>query len=192
MILPAIVLALHEAQFGLVTRAQLTGAGIRQVTIDTWVARGKLVVVHRGVYRLPGTPTSRRQLVLAAMLRCSEDARAGGWSACGLHRLEGFELREQPWILVGPGQRIRRVTFTVQRTTLAPDDLTTIDAIPTVTAQRALIDLASRVQGKRGCASRSTTPAAATCSRSRACCTGPSACDVTGAPPGSAPCSPAA
>ena len=60
-------------QYGVVTTAQLLGAGVGRRTIARRVASGLLVPLHRGVYQL-GPVSSRWGLEMAAVLACGEGA----------------------------------------------------------------------------------------------------------------------
>jgi very-short-patch-repair endonuclease len=60
-------------QHGIVTTAQLLGAGVGRRTIARRVASGLLVPLHRGVYQL-GPVGSRWGLEMAAVLACGEGA----------------------------------------------------------------------------------------------------------------------
>ncbi len=48
-----------EQQFGLITRAQALSVGLSDSALDRRIASGRLIVVHPGVYRVPGAPGHR-------------------------------------------------------------------------------------------------------------------------------------
>lgn len=148
MALPTHLMQLASKQLGLIRRAQILAAGIARTTLDTWIDRGVLVAVERGVYRLPGPPLDDQQRLLAAVYRAGEDARVTGWSACALHRLEGFDLDATPWIAVPRQRQVTGVTFVVQRTTIPVRDRAKVGKLPTVKPVRALIDAATKVDGR--------------------------------------------
>lgn len=135
-------------QRSLVCRAQLLAAGVSHDTIDTWLRRGVLEGVELGVYRSPESVSSDEQRLLAAVFRAGDGARATGWSACGLYGLEGFDLRDHPWVAIPRNRRVRGVDFVVQRADLERCDLATVAGVPAVTPTRALVDVAGRVTGK--------------------------------------------
>ena len=60
--------ACAEGQFGLITRAQALSVGLSDSALDRRIASGRLIVVHPGVYRVPGAPVIGRQRALAATL----------------------------------------------------------------------------------------------------------------------------
>lgn len=148
MALPTALIVNMRRHKGLVTRPEALHAGVPRTTLDSWVARGLLEAVEVGVFRQPGSAAPDTQHLLAAVLRAGHGARLSGWSACALHRLEGFELTAVPWVVIPVDRRVRGVEFVVQRSTLPRADFATVAGIPTVTPVRALIDAAARVSAK--------------------------------------------
>lgn len=148
MAIPAPLIHIMRRQLGLICRVQVCDAGIPADTLDSWLRRGELEAVERGVYRRPGAPTPEAQHILAAVFRAGRGARATGASACALYGLEGFDLRDPAWVAVPPERRVRGVDFIVARTVLTRVDLATVAGVPSVTPIRAVIDAAARVQGK--------------------------------------------
>src|SRR3954447_23037625 len=57
-----------EQQYGIVTRGQLNASGLTDRQIERLITSGQLVPTHKGVYRLAGSPGSRRQDLMAACL----------------------------------------------------------------------------------------------------------------------------
>src|ERR671932_104568 len=74
-------------QHGVVTRAQLLGAGITVDEIRGRVRTGALLRVHRGVYRAGHRAPSVEADYLAAVLACGDDARLSGRAAAHLFGL---------------------------------------------------------------------------------------------------------
>ncbi len=72
-----------ERQLGLVTRRQLVAAGVSPNTIAAGARRGQLHRMAPGVYRLPGTPDTTDNRLLARVLAAGEDAvlshRSAAW-----------------------------------------------------------------------------------------------------------------
>lgn len=149
MKLPAECTRTLRRQQGLIARRQLLAAGVPAGTVRSWVARGALETVDLGVYRSTTAPRSRVQPVMAAVLRGGPTARAGGWTACALHALEGFSLAARPWVIVPPDRRVRARHLVVQRGLVARGDRATLEGVPTVSARRAVIDTAIRLGGRR-------------------------------------------
>jgi hypothetical protein len=130
------------SQHGLITRAQLRESGLTDAMIDGLLARGLLVRVHRGVYRVAGMPVTWRQSVLAACL-------AGGPAAVASHRaaaaLWGLERVEERVEITVPGSRLPRMTGVVRHRTvsLPRADITSVDGISATRPARTIIDCAA-------------------------------------------------
>lgn len=149
MAIPPEALAIARRQAGLVTRGQLVAVGVPPSTVDTWVGRSVLERHARAVYRVAGSPRTADQQIHGALLRAGPDARVGGWSACRLYGLEGFDAdRRPPWVVVPRARRIRGVDFVVQQADLDRGDLAVVGGLPTITPVRAVLDLATRVRGR--------------------------------------------
>ena len=61
---------LAAAQHGTVARSQLREIGLPAGTIDRWVAVGRLVILHRGVYLVAAPIEPLRAREMAALLAC--------------------------------------------------------------------------------------------------------------------------
>ena len=83
--------ALASGQHGLATRGQLRARGLTDRQIDVLWSSGRIHPVHRGVFRVLGSPASPEQRLLAACLAGGPDAvashRGAAWlwgaTACG-------------------------------------------------------------------------------------------------------------
>jgi hypothetical protein len=142
----------HTAQqFGLVTRAQLAAAGWTRQQVHRAVAGGRLLPVHPGVWRIPGTPRSWDQQLLAAVLAAGAGAAASHRSALALHSVAPARREPPTPIEVSVhGRRGARITGArVHRVHLPQDHLTRIDGIPVTTYERTLIDSAARLGPKQ-------------------------------------------
>ncbi|HMQ26154.1 MAG TPA: type IV toxin-antitoxin system AbiEi family antitoxin domain-containing protein [Acidimicrobiales bacterium] len=134
--------ALHRlgaAQHALVTRRQLGDHGWTTTQIDCAVRVGRLIVVHPGVYRLPGAPVTSFQLVKAATLAsrapASHRAATSVWGA----DLGPTPPRE---VLTSADRRIRLPGIVVHRTsTLDPGDVVRRHGIPVTNPLQTLVDL---------------------------------------------------
>jgi hypothetical protein len=148
--LPPQMLRIMRRQHGLVTRTQVIACGVPPRVLQGWVRRGVLEQVARGVYRLPALCTPPEQALLAAVLRCGDGARAGGFTSAWLHRLEGITLPAPPDVVIPTGRHLRRdaLPCTVRSTVLPRLDRTTRLGVPCVSATRALIEIAPRVTDK--------------------------------------------
>src|SRR5690349_14465141 len=77
---------LAKGSHGLVIRGRLLAAGITGKAIRVRLARGSLIQVHRGVYRVGHLAPSIEATYLAAVLGCGDRAYLGGHAAA--HALE--------------------------------------------------------------------------------------------------------
>jgi hypothetical protein len=57
-----------------VSRAELVALGVSRAAVDAWVRRGRLRVVHRGVYAVGGAVVPREGRWLAAVMACGPGA----------------------------------------------------------------------------------------------------------------------
>lgn len=76
--------SLAARQLGVVTRTQLLGAGLSRRQIETALSKGRLHLLHRGVYAVghPALPPRGREL--AALLACGPNAVLSHRSAATL------------------------------------------------------------------------------------------------------------
>jgi hypothetical protein len=133
---------LLERQQGVVSRAQLADRGVRAPVIDGWVRAGHLERLHRGVYRIAGSPWSHAQVALAACLRAGSGARVTA----------GFVLREAglrgvaaspPVVLLRPGRRVRSAPFPVRADLAVQLHGDRVAGCPATTVARALVEHAT-------------------------------------------------
>ena len=128
-------------QHGLVTRRQLRGAGVSSSAIDRRVAKGALIVEHRGVFRVGHAAPNREAWFLAAVLASGpaallcDAAAAHLWGLVkGTAPAPSVVARTERRV---PGVRTRRCRR-----------LTRVDAgvrlgIPVTSVPRTLVDLAA-------------------------------------------------
>jgi hypothetical protein len=129
-------------QWGVVTRAQLVEAGLRERGFADWVRTGRLIRLHRGVYALGHDRLRREGRWLAAVMACGPGAALSHRDAAAM-----WELRQSnsPYIDVTvPSQNgRRRPGIRVHRSArLRPDEVTVRHGIPITTVARTLLDLA--------------------------------------------------
>lgn len=144
------VLALAEAQHGLVARRQLLELGLSSARIGRWVYRRRLVPVVRGVYALGHRPRTDLARWRAATLARGPHAVLGGISAGALWQL-GVGDRGLSTVLVPgdggrgkiPGQRL------VRALDLPPGEVTVHRGVPATTLARTLVDLGAQVSAGR-------------------------------------------
>jgi len=142
----ALIAQLAERQHGVVARRQLFALGLGRGAIDRRIERGRLHILHRGVYTVGHRAITQHGRWMAAVLAAGPGAVLSHRSAAALWGIR-------------PTTRTR-IEVTVPRTlhatpTLHPrcavlqrDEVTTNDGIPTTTPARTLLDLAGLL-GKR-------------------------------------------
>jgi putative AbiEi antitoxin of type IV toxin-antitoxin system/uncharacterized protein DUF559 len=136
--LDRVIASLAERQHGVLARAQLLDAGADRYAIDHRLSRGRLHIIHRGVYAAGHanlTPDGRR---MAATLA------AGGPAS---HRAAGAHWLLQPsaYLEVTARTHRRHPGIRVHRSRLHPDEITTERGVPVTTVSRTLLDLATVV-----------------------------------------------
>ena len=139
-VLPHAACELARAQFGAVARRQL----LRWMTegqVEGLVARGALVALQRGVYRVSGSATPPEQPPMAAVLR-ARDARVAGPFALGLFGAQGFDTTSPFAVLLRPGRRLRGVDFDHLPDTARGEHYAAWGALPVVTPTLACIEAA--------------------------------------------------
>ena len=82
-----VIARLASRAHGVVTRAELRRAGISAEQIRQRMAKGSLIAVHRGVYRVGHHAPSTEARYLAAVKACGERAVLCGLAAACLWRL---------------------------------------------------------------------------------------------------------
>ncbi len=133
--------ALAEAQFGVVTSAQLVALGFSSSAISRMVGSGRLVPLYRGVYAVGHAQLLARGRWLAAVLACGEGAALSHTKSASLSDLRNCERSLVDVTVAGRtrsgqrGIRLHRVRH------LHPDDVTEIDGIRVTTIARTLLDL---------------------------------------------------
>jgi hypothetical protein len=129
-------------QWGVVSRRQLLALGVARAGVDTWVRRGRLRVVHRGVYAVGGAVLPREGRWVAAVLACGPRAVLSHLSAAVHWGLLQYEP-PRPQVTApasrkgAPGIRLHRSH------SLDAQDTTNHHGIPTTTVHRTLLDIAA-------------------------------------------------
>jgi predicted transcriptional regulator of viral defense system len=135
-------------QWGVVSRAQLRDIGVMPATVDVWARRGRLLVIHRGVYAVGHRALRTEGRRVAAVLACGRDAVLSHRSAAahwGLLATDQADIdvtasRSRDGV---PGIRLHRSR------SLDARDTTTHQGIPITTIARTLLDLAATVRKDR-------------------------------------------
>lgn len=106
-------------QLGLVRRRQLVGE-LPEATVDSWVRRGRLEVVQRGVLRPAGAAEVDGQVALAAVLRAGTGAVLAGEHLLAAYGVEGAACSGAPQVLVPTSRHVAHVDFDVRRFDVPP------------------------------------------------------------------------
>jgi predicted transcriptional regulator of viral defense system/very-short-patch-repair endonuclease len=131
---------LAAAQHGVVSRGQLLDAGVTATMIDKRVARGRLVVLHRGVYAVGHAHLRPDGHRLAAVLAVGAGAALSHRDAAALHGLRNAGATRID--VSTPAQRASTQRIRVHaRRALGAADVTTVEGIPVTTVARTLVDL---------------------------------------------------
>ncbi len=130
-------------QHGVVSRAQLLAAGVGAGALDRRAAAGRLVRLHRGVYRV-GPVVAPRAPEMAALLACGASSVISHHSAAALHRQ--FPPQGEPEVSVPWRSRLQRPHIRIHRAASLPsEDVTRLDGLRVTTPSRTLCDLAGVV-----------------------------------------------
>lgn len=147
MTIPDAVITLLVKQFSVASRRQLLEHASADA-VDGWVRHGLLVRVHRGVYRLRGAPITDEQRLMAAILRCGDDAVAGPTMSAALHGLEGFSLDDDIDVVCAAQRHLSNLSFAVTPMVLGPSDRCTVANIPALTVPTLLVALGDSLKEK--------------------------------------------
>jgi very-short-patch-repair endonuclease len=138
------IAAVAAKQYGVVTRAQLSAAGLDRGAIARRLAAGRLHRLHDGVYAVGHRAPRREANWLGAVLACGPGAVLSHRSAAalwGLHDAEG----PRPDVTVATRNGRRRAAIAVHRAQLARPDRRRRSGIPVTSPARTLADLARHV-----------------------------------------------
>lgn len=140
---------LAERQHGVVARWQLLEIGLGGRLIQDRAEAGSLIPVFQGVFALGHRRVSRRGRWLAAVLASGPGAVLSHGSAMELWGMRGS--RGDVEVLRHSGGVHRpRTGIRLHQTRSLPDDHVTVEnGIPVTTAERALLDMAGRLDAKQ-------------------------------------------
>jgi predicted transcriptional regulator of viral defense system len=137
------IAALADAQYGIVSRAQLVYAGLTRNEIDHRVAMQRLRLMHRGVYAVGHRRLTVQGRWMAAVLACGKGTVLSHESAAALRELRRVGSGAIHVTVPGVTGRKRRTGIRLHRsTTLTARDVTVHEGIPVTTVARTIIDLA--------------------------------------------------
>ena len=136
-----------EAQYGVITRAQMREAGLSNRRIHALVTNGRLQRVHPAVFRVTGSYPSARQRAAAAVLWCGNDALLSFATAASLLQLP---LRRASELHVSVPRGVKRLHdgLVVHRTDIGSRDRFRVDGLACTSPSRTIIDLAAALEGE--------------------------------------------
>jgi very-short-patch-repair endonuclease len=138
---------LASRQHGVVGRRQLLALGLGRRAIDHRVERGRLLVLHRGVYAVGHRALTQRGRWMAAVLAAGPGAVLSHRSAAALWRIRPTAAAR---IEITTPRTLRpRPGLLPHCAVLEPDEVTIHDGIPTTTPARTLLDLAGVVDKRQ-------------------------------------------
>ena len=129
-------------QHGLITTGQLYATGVTPQSIARRVAKGSLIRVHRGVYRVGHTAPNTQADYLAAVLACGHQTYLAG-EACAYNYRVGVGRPPTPEVVARSDKTHRGII--TRRAKLHPQDTTTYRGIPSLTIPALMVDLAQRL-----------------------------------------------
>jgi predicted transcriptional regulator of viral defense system len=147
----ALLGAIAEQRWGLVTTSQAELAGVSRMKLSRLAAAGAVTRVLQGVYRMAGAPMLEHEDIIATWLATGGDSAAptttgapglvvAGIDAAILHGIGDFY--PEGHTLISPtrkGTRLPGVKIKIR--TLAPEEVTYVEALPTLTIERTIADL---------------------------------------------------
>jgi predicted transcriptional regulator of viral defense system len=139
--------ALASRQHGVVARSQLVAAGIGRGAIDHRLALRRLLPVHRGVFAVGHTASSRYGAWMAAVLAAGTGAVLSHRSAAALWRIS--DKVPATIDVIAPRHRRSRPPLVVHRIRLESDEVTVVRGIPVTTPARTLLDLTAVLEPRQ-------------------------------------------
>jgi very-short-patch-repair endonuclease len=140
------IAALATRQHGVVARWQLLAMGLTRTEIETRLARGTLIAVHRAVYAVGHTKLTAAGRWMAAVLAAGDGAVLSHADAAALHALRTMPTGA---IHVTAAGKRRIPGVRVHLDALPRTERTVCDAIAVTTVERTVADLAVTLTGQR-------------------------------------------
>lgn len=137
-----LIAQLAGQQHGVVARRQLLRLGLSGSAIDHRTDRGRLHVVHRGVYSVGHRLLGKEGKWMAAVLACGRGAVLSHGSAAALWGIRSANL-EQPTDVTTPRACHSRSRLRRHVSRLPGDETTVERGIPVTTVPRTIFDLAA-------------------------------------------------
>ena len=129
---------------GVLSLSELHALGASNEMVRSWVRRGWLHRLYRGVYAVGYRALTQEARWLAAVKACGPHAVLAGFSSVMLLELQRVEDR-RPEVLIPAAAKVTVPGIRVLRTrALHPEDIRRHNGIPTCSAARAIFDVAPR------------------------------------------------
>lgn len=138
---------LGQEQHGVVARRQLLAAGVSPRAVERRLRSGRLLAVHRGVYRVGGAPRTQLGDWMAAVLAAGSDAHLSHLSAAHLWGL--VDQSGVPHVTRRSGGRSPAGYRLHHCRHLPADELARVKNIPVTGVARTLVDLAGMLGERR-------------------------------------------
>lgn len=142
------LVGLLAKQEDLVSWWQLRELDWSESAINDWVRKNGWRTIHRGVYAAFRGPLTQRQRWIAAVLT-APGTHLCGPSATALHGFHAWEGGYETVVREGSGGPRRYPGLEVHRSTTLTGQRTRRHGIPVVVAERALVDVAPRLDEQR-------------------------------------------
>ncbi|MGI8983232.1 MAG: type IV toxin-antitoxin system AbiEi family antitoxin domain-containing protein, partial [Acidimicrobiales bacterium] len=110
------VAALAERQHGVFGRGQAVALGVTPSAVQHRLRTGRWELVRPGLYRLPGSPRTWEQRLMAVTLAAGPGAVASHCSSAALLGLAGFRRTGRFDVTIPRSRRSRHSDATVHRT----------------------------------------------------------------------------
>jgi predicted transcriptional regulator of viral defense system len=143
--LDLLIAELADRQHGVVALVQLSELGLSARAVRARVAAGRLHRVYRGVYAVGRSNLTAHGRWMSAVLACGQGAVLSHSSAAALHGIRPSASAKIEVTVPRPASYGPTGVQTHERLALTPADVTLREAIPCVSAARALLDLAERL-----------------------------------------------
>jgi very-short-patch-repair endonuclease len=136
-------------QHGLVTREQLLGVGLSPSSVSRRVNKGRLVPIHRAVFRV-GPVAAPRSKEMAAVLSSGSRSVVSHTSALALWGVFQTRNDEPVHVTRDWGGRLAIPNVIAHRSSaLADDERTSVDGVPVTSLARSLVDAASLLRRRQ-------------------------------------------
>jgi very-short-patch-repair endonuclease len=139
------LLKVAEPQLGVFSRSQALQCGYNKHSVARRISDGRWRLVYPGVFGLPGSPSTRRQAIIAACLWAGPASAVSHRTAASLF---GIYQDDREFIDVSTHRKLRspsRSLFVHTTIPLAPRDITYLGPLPATVIDLTIMGLAAHV-----------------------------------------------